>query len=91
VVIDNDYRALDLASNKLKVCLEELIKIQAALKKDTDVLYNAGFQDVKFQELKLVLDDGDKNISVIVKQVNDCIYRLEERSQLIKSYYSVMQ
>jgi hypothetical protein len=91
VDIENDYRALDLASNKLKACIEVLIKIQAALKKDTDVLYEAGFQDVKFQELKTVLDDGDKNMSMIVKEVTVCISQLEERSQLIKSYYSVTQ
>lgn len=91
MVIENDSKALDLASNRLKSCIEVLNKIQGALKKDTDALHEAGFQDVKFQELKIVLDDGDKNMSMIVKEVKVCISQLEERSQLIKSYYSVMQ
>lgn len=82
---------MDLASNKLKACLDVLLKLQVALKRDTDALHEAGFQDVKFQELKTVLDDGDKNISMIVKEVQVCISKIEERSQLIKSYYSVTQ
>jgi hypothetical protein len=91
VDIENDYKALDLASNKLKSCIDELNQIQATLKKDTDALYEAGFQDVKFKELKAVMDDGDKNLSMIVKGILACIIRLEERSKLIKSYYSVME
>jgi len=91
VNIENDYKALDMASNRLKTCIEKLIKIQSDLIKDTNTLYEAGFQDIKFQELKAVIDDGDKNLTKIVKTVQGNIVKIEERSKLIKTYYSVMK
>jgi hypothetical protein len=90
MIISNDYQALDQLIKELKGSMENIKKTQHHLLLGLDKLHKAGFSDKKFSEVKGVLDNGSKDITSIIKGIEESIISLQMRSQLIKEYYALL-
>jgi hypothetical protein len=87
--IHNDYKGIDKSIAVLKTELENLISIRSQLASQVNDLYQSGFKDVKFLELKKAMDD---TAVVIVQFQKDLELKLEElasRKNFIIEYYAV--
>ena len=87
--IHNDYRILETELRKMQQQLETLQSIRKGLSSDIDKLYQSGFRDSKFVELKGALTRDSAEIQKAEGYFQRCVDELNTRAGLIKEYYAV--
>ncbi len=87
--IHNDYRCLDQEMKVIQKELEELTNIRKQLTEQINLLYNNGFKDSKFTELKTAVEKSGNTLTEFNKSMQLTLFELQKRSQLIKQYYAV--
>jgi hypothetical protein len=90
-LIYNDYRALDKTSKVVRDTIEKLLKVQKDMLKATQDLHNAGFKDIKFLELKAVMDVANNHLTEIAKSGALLVNQMDKRSDLIKTYHNTLR
>ncbi len=69
--------------------LETLQSVRKGLSSDIDKLYQSGFRDSKFEELKGALTRDTAEIQKAESYIQRCVDELNARAGLIKEYYAV--
>ena len=87
--IHNDYRSLDQEMKVIQKELEELTNIRKQLAEQINLLYNNGFKDSKFTELKTAVEKSGNTITDFNKSMQLAVIELKKRSDFIKQYYAV--
>ena len=87
--IHNDYRSLDKEMKVIQKELEELTNIRKQLAEQINLLYNNGFKDSKFTELKTAVEKSGNTITDFNKSMQLAVIELKKRSDFIKQYYAV--
>jgi hypothetical protein len=89
VKIHNDYNCLDKEIKVIQKEIEELSNIKKQLTEQINLLYNNGFKDSKFTELKTVIEKSGNTITEFNKSMQLAVVELQKRSDCIKQYYAV--
>jgi seryl-tRNA synthetase len=87
--IHNDYRALEMASNEMQSRIQDLKALRKAVNADIDKLYQSGFKDKKFIELKNAIGNNVADIERAESYFERSLQELKSRVSLIKEYYAV--
>ncbi len=87
--IHNDFRALEQFTNEILIQVRSIDSLKNDLKSQIDDLYNAGFRDAKFTELKNVINNFNNDLKDFEKNISESLSHLNERSQMLHQYYNV--
>jgi seryl-tRNA synthetase len=87
--IHNDFRSLDKEIQFLQQELNQISVLRDKFSKEIDLLYNNGFKDKKFIELKTAVEKSGKQLMDLKKSLEQCVVEMQKRSEVIKQYYAV--
>ncbi len=87
--IKNNFKALDKAHKDIEIQIEQLKKAFSLLQKELESLSSKGWQDKNYVNLKNVMSQQQVNLQQTVKGIEQLRLDLQNRSKLIKSYYSI--
>jgi len=87
--ISNNYLALDTEFQKLSEKINQVKEVRQSLLKELDALHQSGFKDVKFENLRQVVNDTIKDLDETQVFLNKKSIELSEYSKIIKQYYAV--
>jgi len=87
--INNDYRILDIEFQRISDKIKDLKQVKEMLSKELETLHQSGFKDIKFENLRKVvnesMDDLNKTHDLMTKKSSE----LNEYSAIIKQYYAI--
>jgi hypothetical protein len=87
--IHNDYKLLESETHKMLNQLQNLQSIRKGLASEIDKLYQSGFRDNKFEELKRAVEKNSSELQKAEIYFQRCADELTARASLIKEYYAV--
>ena len=87
--IDNCYRELEKTQRTFEETLAQLQKLNNSISTDLSELYNRGWKDENYTNLKAVLTDRSNELNQVIQHVGSSIDELKKRIAIIKNYYSI--
>jgi len=87
--IYNDHKAIEQMIVVFNREIEQLKSLRDQLATQVDTLYQSGFKDRKFLELKNVMDGSGQTILQFNSAINSLVEELSKRRTLIMEYYSI--
>jgi hypothetical protein len=87
--IKNDYKALEKAIKDFEEQLANLKKSSASLQKDLEKLYNKGWQDTNYSNLKNVISQQQAHLQQTMQGIAQLSLELQNRTKILKSYYAI--
>jgi hypothetical protein len=87
--ISNDYRILDQEFQRIIDVMKDLSQVNENLSKELDALHNSGFKDIKFENLRKVVNESIADLKETHTFLNKKSAELNGYSAIIKEYYSV--
>ena len=87
--ISNNYQTLDSEFQRLSEKINQIKQVRESLLKELDTLHQSGFKDIKFDNLRQVVNETMKELNetnaILSKKSNE----LTEYSKIIKQYYAI--
>lgn len=87
--IHNCYRELEKTQRTFEETLAQLQRLNSSITTDLSELYNRGWKDENYTNLKAVLTDRSNELNQVIQHVGSSIDELKKRIAIIKNYYSI--
>ena len=87
--IHNCHRELEKTKRTFEELLAELQKLNNSLLTDLSELYDRGWKDENYQNLKAVLTERSGELTALIQNLSGIIEEINQRIAIIKNYYSI--
>jgi hypothetical protein len=87
--IYNCHRELEKSKRTFEELLAELQKLNNSILTDLSELYNRGWKDEHYTNLKAVLTERSGELNALIQHLSGIIEEINQRLAIIKNYYSV--
>ena len=87
--ISNSYQILDSEFQRISEKINQLKEVRESLLKELDALHQSGFKDMKFDNLRQVVNDTMKDLNETHAFLSKKSLELTEYSKIIKQYYAI--
>lgn len=87
--IHNCYQELEKTQRTLEETMMQLQKLNNSISTDLSELYNRGWKDENYTNLKSVLTERSNELNQVIQHVGASIDELKKRISIIKNYYSI--
>ena len=87
--IHNCFRELERTQQTFEETQIQLQRLNNSISKDLSELYNRGWKDENYTNLKTVLTERLNELNQVIEYLGTSIVDLKRRITIIKNYYSI--
>ncbi len=87
--IHNCFRELERTQRTFEETQIQLQRLNDSISKDLSELYNRGWKDENYTNLKTVLTERSYELNQVIEYLGASIVDLKRRITIIKNYYSI--